>query len=187
MSQGLFAGGTDYQNQSLDDIRKDIEKWVNYSQSIENFFEEHIQSLKKIGYWIENVPFNFRVWCEKVIQICRTITSDFNLILIDIKDGCISLKTINLMNNIGKMSHENYNDFRKAYKEDSIWKDYGNNLFKEVEELYAKASDFFATLWDVNNASYRLKDYMSDITQQVNINIGDNNIIKASNIGLDKK
>lgn len=91
------------------------------------------------------------------------------------------------MNNIGKMSHENYDDFRKAYNEDFIWKDYGNDQFKEVEELYAKVCDFFATLWDVNNASYRLKDYMSDITQHVNISIGDNNIIKGSNIGLDKK
>lgn len=47
MSQGLFAGGTDYQNQSLNDIIKDIEKWINYSQGIEVFLKEHIQRLKK--------------------------------------------------------------------------------------------------------------------------------------------
>lgn len=187
MSQGLIIGGTDYQNQTINDIINDIENWINYSKKIEIFFEENIQYLKETKYWIENVPFNFRIWCEKVISICRTFNTDFNIVLIDIRKNFICSKTINLMNNIGKMSHENYDNFRKAYKEDHIWKDYGNNLFKQVEELYASASDYFGTLFDVNNASNRLKDYMNEDVQQLNINIGDHNIIKGSNIGLDKK
>ena len=32
MIQGLIVGGTDYQNQTINDIINDIENWINYSK-----------------------------------------------------------------------------------------------------------------------------------------------------------
>lgn len=47
MSQSLFAGMTNYDEQSISDIRDDIIRWRKDSQDIKQYFEETISELKK--------------------------------------------------------------------------------------------------------------------------------------------
>jgi hypothetical protein len=64
MTQGFIAGCTNYQEQTLEDIRSDIEWWIKYSKQTQIDFLETIDLLKAANYWRECVPFDFRIFCE---------------------------------------------------------------------------------------------------------------------------
>ncbi len=42
MAQGMIAGATDYSEQTIMDIKSDIEYWMKYSQEIKNEFTNTI-------------------------------------------------------------------------------------------------------------------------------------------------
>ena len=142
MTQGLFAGCTNYGSQTLSDIKIDVESWKKYTLEIKVLFEENILQLSKDIYWNSKVPFNFRVFCESIPKICDTFISDFAIILNDIDNNNITKRTINLMRNIASIAHENEEQSWRTYKEDSCWKEYGEANFRLVEELYSQGRDF---------------------------------------------
>jgi len=193
MAQGLIAGATNYDEQSLLDIKSDIESWVSYSLKIQNFFETTINELKSQDYWDSKVPYNFQSFCVGVPTICKTFCSDFEIILDSIKNDRITQREINLMKKIYKVSKENEEYSWKSFKDqnDGYWYDHGNPLFKKVESMYAKGRDYFVTLRDISNAVSRMEDYMKDekivVDNSVHnnncVSIGNDNKIKGSVIG----
>lgn len=60
MVQGLIGGMTGYEDQSLNDILEDINKWIGYTTEIKQYIEDGISTLKERGYW-NNIPFNFQM------------------------------------------------------------------------------------------------------------------------------
>lgn len=190
MSQSLFAGMTNYDEQSISDIRDDIIRWRKYSQDIKQYFEETISELKKTGYW-NKVPFDFACFCESIPMICDTFYRDFNIILSAIDSDSISKRELSLMKNIYSCSYENERLSWKTFKnrDDGPWKKYGNPEFTKVKNLYEKSRDFFVTLKDVGNATARMEDYVKPHNNIVNniedksIHIGNSNTIESSQIG----
>lgn len=193
MAQGLIAGSTNYDEQSILDIKSDIENWISYSFKIRNFFETTIEELKIQDYWDSKVPYNFQTFCIGVPKICETFCSDFEIILDSIKNDRITQREINLMKKIYKVSKESEEYSWKSFKDknDGYWHEHGNPLFKKVERMYAKGRDYFVTLKDVGNAVSRMEDYMTDEKSVVDnsvhndhsIHIGNDNKIKGSIIG----
>lgn len=183
MAQGLIAGATNYDEQSILDIKKDIEKWISYSSRIREFFETTIADLKNQDYWDSKVPYNFQSFCIDVPKICETFSSDFEIVLDSIKNDRITQREINLMKNVYKVSKENEEYSWKSFKDrsDGYWYDYGNPLFKKVESLYEKGRDYFLTLKDISNAVIRMEDYMRDEKVVVDNSIHNNNCIKIGN------
>lgn len=100
----------------------------------------------------------------------------------------LTLREVNLIKKIGINASEYNSEFGRSFKEDSRWKEYGNEDFKIVENMYAKGRDYFVTLQDALNISARLSDYISPIPPVVNQNInqsvsGNGNIITGVNAG----
>lgn len=193
MAQGSIAGATNYDEQSILDIKSDIESWISYSTKTRHFFETTIEELKNQDYWNSKIPYNFRAFCINVPKICETFCSDFKIILDSIKNDRITNREINLMNKIFKVSKENEEYSWKSYKDenDGYWYEHDNPLFEKVENMYAKGRDYFACLLDVSNAVSRMEDYVKDDNIVVDnsvhndhcISIGNNNNIKGSKIG----
>lgn len=184
MTQGFIAGCTNYQEQTLEDIRSDIEWWIKYSKQTQIDFLETIDLLKAANYWRECVPFDFRIFCESIPNVCGTIINDLNIVLKDIDENQISSGTIKLMNNVCKIASTNEKRSWETYKNDSQWKDYDDRNFRSAEALYADGRDFFVTLIDVGNAAARMEDYMKPNKSIDNsIHIGNGNKIKKSIIG----
>ena len=184
MTQGFIAGCTNYQEQTLEDIREDIEWWIKYSKQTQIDFLETIDSLKAANYWRECVPLDFRIFCESIPNVCGTIINDLKIVLKDIDENQISSGTIKLMNNVCKIALTNEKRSWETYKNDSQWKHYGDQKFRKAETLYADGRDFFVTLIDVGNAAARMEDYMKpDKSIDNSIHIGDGNKIKKSIIG----
>lgn len=60
MSQGLFAGATNYQEQTKEDIALDIEKWIRNAKEMKDTMDTSIAKLKDANYW-ECIPTAFNV------------------------------------------------------------------------------------------------------------------------------
>lgn len=212
MAQALMAGMTNYSEQTINDIKDDIENWIKYCNNIKEEFEANIAFLSENDYWETKVPMDFRAFCLYLGKICDTFSSDFELIIKAIDEDRITSREISLMKNIYKVSCENEEYCWRTYKnfnEDGQWHEYGNPLFAKVEKLYGDGRDFLVSLRDVSNAAARMEDYMKEEnavnvsvngnnnsqiniggTQNVtdnSINIGDNNEIKNSVIGNANK
>lgn len=190
MSQGLFAGATNYQEQTKEDIALDIEKWIRNAKEMKCTMDTSIAKLKEANYW-DCIPSEFRCYCESVSNICLSFCSDFNLVLLDIRQDKICDRTIKLLENIFNVSTENEELSWKTYKEDFHWKKYGDQNFAVAENLYGISRDFFTTLFDVANAASRLEDYMkknktvidNSVHTDNSITIGNGNKIEKSIIG----
>lgn len=189
MAQSIFAGCTNYSEQTSEDILKDIMFWIKYSQEIKCQFENTIEELRDSGYWNSKVDFDFRLFSESMPQMINTFISDFEIVCESIEQDHILPRDIKILKNIRDVVFENERHCWKTYKSDSAWHDYGNPDFKKVEQLYADGRDYLVTLKDVGNAASRLEDYMREnkvveVTKTDNsIHIGDKNKIKKVNIG----
>lgn len=200
MTQALIPGSTNYGEQTLSDIQKDIESWINYTKKVKNLFETTILQLSQSGYWYKKVPFSFKGFCQTVPTICDTFITDFNIILNDMYEDNITKRTIKLMQNIARVTSENEELSWRTYKEERQWKEYGEKEFCMAEELYNKGRDFFVALIDVGNAASRMEDYLTEEKKSIvvqgnvdnsthvesvdnSINIGNGNEIKNSKIG----
>lgn len=190
MSQSFIAGMTNYEEQSISDIKNDILRWIEYSKKIKAHFIETISELKETDYW-RKVPVGFADFCESIPKICDTFCYDFEIIIKAIDADCISKREIQLMKNIYKCVRDNEEFSWRTFKDknDGYWHEYGNKEFQKVETLYGEGRDFFVTLKDVGNAVARIEDYMKPENIVVNniedksIHIGDSNKIKNSPIG----
>lgn len=194
MAQGFIAGSTNYSEQSIIDIKSDIESWISYSRRIKALFEGTIAELKEKNYWNGKVSVDFQAFCYSVPKICDTFCSDFEIVLTAINADRITAREITLMTNIYRVSVENEEYSWKSFKGKDggyRWHNYGNPLFEKVEQLYGDGRDFFVTLRDVSNAVARMEDYMKDektvidnsVHNDHSITIGDGNKIKKSVIG----
>lgn len=188
MSQGIIAGATSYENQSLSDIIKDIKAWISYSEELCEEINCRIKELKCSEFY-PKIPYNYWAVIVSIPKICKTNIEDLTQVLSAIDTHTLSEKKVELFYKVGKNSIKNSEENRKCYRcNDERWHDYDNADFRKVETIYADFGDYCATLWDVTNAASRLKDYI-DIPKEItsmkiednSINIGDGNIISDSN------
>ena len=196
MSQGLLAGGTDYTTQSLADIKEDIIRWKNYSESIKKFLEKSILELKENNYWEEEVPFDFRTFSYNMLKMCDTLSYDFEIVIKTIEKDESTKREVTIMNNVWKISRETERELVQAYKGGgSRWHQYGEHNFSKVEKMYSETRDFLVTLFDVGNASDRLEQYAKEasiIKKEINAtnsivingenNIQDSSVCNAKNL-----
>jgi len=187
MAQGIFAGGSGYDDQSLEDIEQDIKVWIGFCEDTLDFFDKTILELHEKKYY-ETIPFNLRALFDNTKRKLATFIRDFNAILKSISEDTIFNRDVALLKNIGTISIEHNDKYGTVYHEElSRWygEKYSDPNFRQMERLYAEGRDLFGTLMDASNAAERLKDYMSNQHQKkqtINITgtghqiaIGDNN------------
>lgn len=190
MAQGLIVGCTDYSMQTKNDIAKDIERWIDYSTEIKQEYKTLIEEMSNNGYWNKTVPLEFRLFCRSTDQVIDTIISDLFIVKQAIDENRLTMREMQLLDNIGKCVHEMEQSCYKSFKNTGMeWQEYGEVNFSMAEKLYSDGRDYFATLFDVENARKRLEDYIdkdsSNILIQMDnsVSIGNGNKIKKSAIG----
>jgi hypothetical protein len=191
MSQGIFGGMTNYEDQSVFDILEDIKNWINYTTQMKSYLEDGITTLKSRDYW-NKIPFNFQMTLISSVRCQNTFLKDLGLISNAIERDQVTLREVNLMKKIGLNAVEYNTEYGKTYKEETRWKEYGNEDFKIAEKMYANGRDFFVTLQDAVNVSARLNDYINTVPPVVNQSInqtvnGHSNIIAGINNGSINK
>lgn len=159
MAQGIIGGATSYEEQSLLDILSDINNWIDYTSDRKAFILTQKDNLDNSLFW-DKIPFDFQLTILTTISYFDTILYDLNIVKKSIENNRITEKEVNLLGNIGKKSREYNREYGKTYKDEHLWKDYGNPDFRVAEEVYGKGRDYFVTMQDAGNAAYRLEDYM---------------------------
>lgn len=182
--QGIIAGCTNYDIQSLNEILVDIKNYIEYADSTKKILEGNNEYIINNRSTVE-VSDDFVFLIERSVIFLQTIIDDLKIVKSDIEGNQVSEKTYNLLKNIGKQTNvmeENYSEV--YYADGSIkWKKYYNELFcKYVETSYGEGRDFFITLKDVNNIAERIRCYMDMNRNFINNNITINGNVTNSNI-----
>lgn len=161
MVQSHIAGATSYEEQSLEDIAEDIERWIKYVSDISQFMIQSKQTVQSNGFW-DRVTDDFQLTIVSAMRYLDTIIYDLNIVKGAIYANNISDKEVTLLHNIGNKCIEFNNEYGITYhRSDNRWKDYGNSDFKVVEAMYAEGRNMFALLIDAGNAASRLEDYVN--------------------------
>ena len=181
MAQSLFAGATEYEHQSLEDILTDMENWLEIINDTKSICEVNISELQEANYW-NRIYDDFKISITRALNHFDTVISDIKRISTGIKNDDIKSVHIKLLQQITNQSSENEKYISKSWHSTDRWKEYGNSNFMKVELLYTEIEGTVCTLLDASNMAMRLKDYMEDETQMKNQFIF-NGDVSQSNIG----
>ena len=181
MAQSPFAGATEYEHQSLEDILADMENWIEIINDTKSICEVNINDLKEANYW-NRIYDDFKISIIRALRHFDTVISDINRISKGIKNDDIKSTYIKLLQQITKQSSENEDYITKSWHSTDRWKEYGDSNFRKVEILYEEVKGTALSLFDASNMAMRLKDYMEDETHMKNQFIF-NGDVKQSNIG----
>lgn len=181
MSQGFFAGGTSYEEQSLRDIKEDIGGWIESSSEALVFFEKTLVQLKETEFYKKRVPFDYLCVIASAQKNFATNIEDLKLVRKAIIGNKISEGIVNLFYKVGERAHKNERENKEIFdlRDDGYWHDYDDPDFRKVEALYIEYANYCCTLFDICNAAHRLKDYInSDISASniISIDASDNSV-----------
>lgn len=205
MAQGLGIGMTDYSNQSLEDIKEDIIKWIRFiddSLTKVQILEKQINTPSVKG----KISINFFSEIYRFYKTCKTFNNDFNEVLTALNKNKLYMKHIKLLYHISSVADDDLLRLSTMFNNDTGWHEYGASWYKTVEDIYCEMGDLLGTLIDSGNAAKRLKDYMgstnkmqivnkgviisgigNSVENRVNIGSIDNRIDNSTNIGNGNK
>lgn len=199
MAKGVFPGGTDYSNQTFDDIIHDLLVEVKFINEGMVQIQSWLNTVKENGFWEREVPLTVRSNIEYSIKFLDTTCKEINEIVSEIplqvmQHHCKRLANISTVaekinSKIGEVWHRQWD-----------LKDYEDPSFRMVEFTYHEIRDLAVNLIDVSNMASRLKDYIgktkiskmedkqdgkitnSTFGDNATIVIGNQNQVKAINV-----
>lgn len=188
MTQGFCIGMTDYSNQSLEDIKEDIIKWISFvddSLTKAQTLEKQIStpSVK------QKISMNFFAEIYRFYRTCKTFNHDFNEVLDALNKSELNMKHIKLLDNISSVAGGDLQRLNIMFNNDTGWHEYGAPWYQTAEDIYSVIGDLLGTLIDSGNAAKRLEDYILPNSEPQMVNNGviigsiDNNVDNSVNIG----
>ncbi|WP_195939320.1 hypothetical protein [Romboutsia sp. 1001713B170131_170501_G6] len=178
MARSIFAGGTDYRGQSIDDIKKDLIDTQDLLKKTVRLFEKDLEKLKELGKF-KYMDFDFRASTYDLINFFKTSIDDIDLIIEGINNGLNNVH-MNLLENMQRLSHEKNKHHRKMFR-NYYNPEYRTLHFDIIEELYQEGGDVTASMFDLGNMVERLQQFIVDRRNEMSINIT-NNIDKVDNL-----
>lgn len=158
MAKGLIGGMTDYSHQSFNDILVDLIAEKNRTIEFRNRIQSCIDELEANNYW-KSVPVDFKLIIAYSIRHFNTAITEFEEIIndlqIEVKPHHI-LRLQRISNVAGKINV----DIGKVWHQKYLRKDYSNDNFRIVEEIYSGTRDMAVNLLDTSNIAERLKDFI---------------------------
>jgi hypothetical protein len=159
MAKGLLAGMTDYNHQSFEDIIGDLEKERKNTIAFKNQIEQNIDILKQNGYWDNSVPFDFKSIVAYSLRHFNTVISEFSDLEKDLVNE-VQQNHLKRLRKIANVAQEINVDIGKIWHQQYGNKDYGNDSFRIVEDIYADTRDMAVNLLDMENIAERLDDFI---------------------------
>ena len=159
MAKGLFAGMTDYSHQSFDDIIDDLKKEIETIDFFVDKVNQNLNEVQESGYWNDNVPTDFKSIIGYALRLYNTTKSEFNDIIEDIQFE-VAEHHCRRLNKIAETAQEVNVDIGQVWHRKYDNKEYGNDDFRKVENIYGFTRDVAANLTDTYNIAERLKDFI---------------------------
>lgn len=161
MAKGLIGGMTDYSHQSFNDIISDLESEKVYTIAFITIIEEEIEKANENKYWDNKVPHVFKYIVAYSIKHYRTTVTELGEIVEEIKNE-VQEHHCRRLQRISKVADEINVEIGQVWnrKYDEKIKDYGEQDFRHVEQVYRDTRDMAVNLLDISNLASRLKDYI---------------------------
>lgn len=154
----MIAGMTDFSHQTLDDIVKELENNLDSLEYVQNLLTTHQKTLIDNGYW-ENVNGDFQDLIAYVMKFYDTCIKEIKEILSEMLSE-IQQNHITRIQRMYKTADELNLQFGDVWHRDYKPKEYGNENFRLVEQMYAKGRDMSVYMLDLSNVAERLKDFV---------------------------
>jgi hypothetical protein len=154
----MIAGMTDYSHQTLDDIVKELEGYLDWLNYVQNLLTTHRETLINNGYW-DKVNDDFKgiiAYAMKFYDTCiKEIREILSEMLLEIQQHHIT-RIQSLYTTADELNLQFGDVWHRDYKP----KEYGNENFWLVEQMYAKGRDMSVDMLDLSNLAARLKDFV---------------------------
>jgi len=159
MAKGSLAGMTDYNHQSFLDIIDDLESERQRAIDFRDRIQQDINVLTTNEYWNNNVPFDFKNIVGYSLRHFNTVISEFEDIPKDLNIE-VEEHHITRLNKVATVSQEINERIGRIWHQEYDNKDYGDDNFILVENIYADTRDMAVNLLDIANLSERLTDFI---------------------------
>ncbi|KOH45997.1 hypothetical protein [Sunxiuqinia dokdonensis] len=159
MAKGLLGGMTDYNHQSFSDILKDLVEERERAISFRDSIQQNIDVLTLNEYWKKNVPNNFKSIVAYSLRHYNTVIAELEDIPKDL-DIEVLEHHVNRLKRISTVAQEINVKIGKLWHNEYDYKDYGNENFDLVENIYGDTRDMAVNLLDIENIAERLKDFI---------------------------
>lgn len=200
MARSFLAGMIDYSHQSFEDLIEDLNYWKELCSERAKWIEKSISSLDVIGYW-EKIPVDFQSEIYFSKKYFNTVVSEINSIINDFESE-VQKNHVKRLYSLAKTADKENKDIGRTWHADTSydWKDYGNENFDLVEELYGRTRDLVASLTDLSNIATRLNDYTGKMKKKnttsildsaqfgdnVTVIFGHGNIVTTTNVKVSQ-
>lgn len=198
MARSFLAGSTDYSHQSLTDLKEDLNYWKGLCSERIKWIDNQISILESRNYWCK-MPNIFQSEIYYSRKFFSTVFEEITLILSDLEFE-VRENHITRLNRLANTADKENKDIGQTWHGDydHYWKDYGNEDFAIVEEIYGRTRDLVASLTDLSNIAFRLKDFIGKMKTEesksilnsakfgdnITLTIGNNNIVTTTNIKI---
>lgn len=170
MPRGLIAGSTDYSHQTFEDMMLDLNEWIENLHNVQTLFNENIKKLKEVDYW-KKVDCSFQSLVYYSLKFFITAESEISAISKEIQSE-VKPHHIARIRKLYVTSAELDDDFGRIWHREYKDKEYGEEYFDLVEDLYGEGRDMAVDMRDLSNLVGRLEDFIGrtgDIEGQYNI------------------
>lgn len=159
MAKGSIAGATDYSNQSLNDIFKDLDNELVAVLEVTASINRNINKLKDSNYWDKEVLLGFKNIINYSLRHYSTTIEELGSIKIEMgyevqKNHCRRLE------NLAEVAYKINKDIGLFWHREYEKKAYGNKDFMLVENIYYNTRDIAVNLLDLSNIAGRLRDFI---------------------------
>jgi hypothetical protein len=154
----MIAGATDFSHQTLVDIVKELEGDLSWLESTQNLLITHRKTLIDNGYW-DNVNSDFKGLIAYALKFYDTCIKEIREILAEMPTEIQPHHVARIQRLFTTADELNFR-FGDVWHVDYRSKDYGNENFRLVEQMYAKGRDMSVDMLDLSNVAARLKDFV---------------------------
>jgi hypothetical protein len=162
MVRSIYCGNTNYSNQSLDDMIKDLEAWLSDIKKTKSDLQKKWKKIQDSGLE-KRIYSDFVILLYKSIHSLETFEVEIAEILLDIKHEEIKKNHVKRLRKIGDIGSELNHEFgliwHQGYEEHGD-KRYGESWFDDVEFLYICARQQMSEMMDIISLSKRLEDFV---------------------------
>lgn len=158
MVRSIFGGGTDYSHQSFEGMEQDLIVWIQYTTEDIKTIKDHIDTLQLSGYW-DRVDFDFKGIVSYALKFYDTALKELIAITKEMQHE-VRIDHYKRIKSIGENAIRLNHDFGQIWHKDYENKEYGNDQFMIVENIYVVGRNRAISLQDLQNLSDRIKDFI---------------------------
>jgi hypothetical protein len=159
MSRSIIAGMTNYEHQSIEDMKHDLRDWLSSLTEVLDFLTGSVDKLKTSGYWDKTVTYDIAGLFGDSIKFYETSIGEITEIIAGINTE-IEPHHINRVRALGKSANELNRRFGYVWHRGDVHKDYENPEFSIVEQMYGRGRDMAVDMMDLTNLAVRLEDFV---------------------------